>query len=111
LSFSRWLEEHQLSAADLSNDRLEQLFFEVPRRTDCGGICSRRALTQVLEVLEGHGLAHRGASEALLVSCERFLLQERVVVLLTVAIYLARFPAASPGVLRAVRSSACGRSM
>lgn len=94
---SRWLEERQLSAADLSNERLGQFLVELPRRSDGGRVCSRRALTQVLEVLEEHGLARVGASEApvsasgaLLASFERFLLQERAVALSTATIYLAR---------------------
>lgn len=94
---SRWLEERQLSAADLSNKRFEEFFGELPRRRDGGRICSRRALAQVIEVLEEHGLerlegeeALASASEVLLASFERFLLQERAASLSTAPIYLAR---------------------
>lgn len=94
---SRWLEERQLSAADLSKERLEQFLCEMPRRRDGGRLCSRRALTQVLEVLVEHGLepleakeAPASPGEALLASFERFLLQERAVALSTAAIYVAR---------------------
>jgi site-specific recombinase XerD len=94
---SRWLEERRLNAADLSNRRFEEFFGELPRRRDGGRVCSRRALAQVLEVLEEHGLerlegeeAPASASEVLLASFERFLLQERAVSLSTVPIYLAR---------------------
>jgi integrase/recombinase XerD len=94
---SRWLEERQLTAVDLSQERLEQFLCELPRRRDGGRICSRRALIQVLEVLEEQGLERPGAneapvsaSEALLASFERFLLQERAVAPSTAAIYLAR---------------------
>jgi integrase/recombinase XerD len=94
---SRWLDERRLGAADLSNERLSQFFSEMPRRRDGGCVCSRRALTQVLEVLEEHGLERVGAkgtpaspSEVLLMSYERFLLQERSVALSTATIYLAR---------------------
>ena len=94
---SRWLEECQLTAADLSQERLEQFLCELPRRRDGGRTCSQQALTQVLEVLEEHGLTRLGAneapvsaSEAVLASFKRFLLQERAVALSTAAIYLAR---------------------
>lgn len=94
---SRWLQERQLAAADLSNDRLDEFLCQLPRRRDGGRVCSRRALTQVLEVLEEHGLVRLGAkeepvsaSEALLASFERFLLQERAVAASTAATYLAR---------------------
>ena len=94
---SRWLEERHLSAADLSNKRFEEFFGELPRRRDGGRVCSRRALAQVLEVLEEHGLerlegeeAAASASEVLLASFERFLLQERAVAVSTAPIYVAR---------------------
>lgn len=94
---SRWLEERQLGAADLSNKRFEEFFGELPRQSDGGRVCSRRALAQVLEVLEEHGLERLegeetpvAASEVLLASFERFLLQERAVALSTAPIYLAR---------------------
>ena len=94
---SQWLEERQLGAADLSSERLSQFLGELPRRRDGGRVCSRRALTQVLEVLEEHGVKPLGAKEApapasevLLASFERFLLQERAVALSTAAVYLAR---------------------
>ena len=94
---SRWLEERQLCAADLSNERFEEFFGELPRRHDGGRVCSRRALAQVLEVLDEHGLerlegeeAPASASEVLLASFERFLLEERAVSVSTVPIYLER---------------------
>ena len=94
---SRWLDERQLDTADLGNERLEQFLSEMPRRRDGGSACSRRALIQVLEVLEEHGLERLEAKEArtspgevLLASFERFLLQERAVTLSTAAIYVAR---------------------
>jgi len=94
---SRWLEERHLSAADLSNERFEEFFGELPRRRDGGRVCSRRALAQVLEVLDDHGLerlegeeAPASASEVLLASFERFLIQERAVSLSTAPIYVAR---------------------
>jgi integrase/recombinase XerD len=94
---SRWLEERHLGAADLSDKRFEEFFGELPRRRDGGRVCSRRALAQVLEVLEEHGLerlegdeAPASASEVLLASFERFLLQERAVSLSTTPIYLER---------------------
>ena len=93
---SRWLEERQLGAADLGSERLSQFLGELPRRRDGGRVCSRRALTQVLEVLEEHGVEPLEAKEApapsevLLASFERFLLQERAVALPTAAAYLAR---------------------
>ena len=87
----------QLGAADLGSERLSQFLGELPRRRDGGRVCSRRALTQVLEVLEEHGVepleakeAPAPASELLLASFERFLLQERAVALPTAAAYLAR---------------------
>jgi hypothetical protein len=55
---SRWLDERQLGAADLSNERLSLFCSEMPRRRDGGCVCSRRALTQVLEVFEDYGLEH-----------------------------------------------------
>ena len=94
---SRWLEERQLGAADLGSERLSQFLGELPRRRDGGRVCSGRALTQVLEVLGEHGVeplqakeAPAPASELLLASFERFLLQERAVALPTAAAYLAR---------------------
>lgn len=94
---SRWLEERQLTAVDLSQERLEQFVCELPGRRDGGRICSRRALARVLEVLKEQGLERPGAneapasaSEALLASFERFLLRERAVAPSTAAIYLAR---------------------
>jgi integrase len=93
----RWLEERQLGAADLGSERLSQFLGELPRRRDGGRVCSRQALTQVLEVLEEHGVesleakeAPAPASEMLLASFERFLLRERAVALPTAAAYLAR---------------------
>ena len=50
---SRWLEERRLSAADLSKQRLEEFLGELPRRRDGGRVCSRQALSQMLEVLDG----------------------------------------------------------
>src|SRR5450759_4200652 len=49
---SRWLEERRLVAADLSKERLSDFLGELPRRRDGGRVCSRRALVQMLEVLE-----------------------------------------------------------
>jgi site-specific recombinase XerD len=67
------------------------------RRRDGGRVCSRRALAQVLEVLDEHGVGRAGAGEApaspgeaLLSSFERFLLRERAVALSTASVYVAR---------------------
>ena len=94
---SRWMEERRLVAADMSKQRLEEFLGEVPRRRDGGRVCSRRALAQVLEVLDEHGVGRAWAeeapaspSEALLSSFERFLLQERAVALSTASVYVAR---------------------
>jgi site-specific recombinase XerD len=94
---SRWLEEHRLSAADLSSERLEEFLGELPRRRDGGRVCSRRALSQMLEVLAERGVerprvepAAISASEALLDCFERFLLQERAVAPSTASVYVAR---------------------
>ena len=94
---SRWMEERRLLAADMSKQRLEEFLGEVPRRRDGGRVCSRRALAQVLEVLDEHGVGRAWAeeapaspSEALLSSFERFLLQERAVALSTASVYVAR---------------------
>ena len=94
---SRWLEERQLSAADLSKERLEEFLGELPRRRDGGRVCSRRALSQMLEVLAERGVerprvepAAASPSEALLACFERFLLQERAVAPSTASVYVAR---------------------
>lgn len=94
---SRWLEEHRLVAADLSKERLEEFIGELPRRRDGGRVCSRRALAQMLEVLEDHGVGRPGPDEApaspsevLLASFERFLLQERAVAVSTASVYVER---------------------
>jgi integrase/recombinase XerD len=94
---SRWLEERRLGAADLSNERVEEFLGELPRRRDGGRVCSRRALTQVLEVLAERGVerprveaAATSPSEALLARFERFLLQERAVASSTASVYVER---------------------
>ncbi|MDA8312777.1 MAG: tyrosine-type recombinase/integrase [Actinomycetota bacterium] len=94
---SRWLNERRLGTADLTKERLEQFLSEMPRRRDGGSVCSRRALTQALEVLEEHGVvpleaveARSSPSEVLIASFERFLLQERAVARSTAAVYVAR---------------------
>ena len=94
---SRWLEDHRLGAADLSRERLEEFLGELPRRRSGGRVCSRRALAQMLEVLEAHGVVRLEAneapaspSEALLASFERFLLQERAVAVSTASVYVER---------------------
>ena len=94
---SRWLEERQLSVADLSKERLEEFLGELPRRRDGGRVCSRRALSQMLEVLAERGVerprvepAAASPSEALLACFERFLLQERAVAPSTASVYVAR---------------------
>lgn len=94
---SRWLELRRLAAADLSKERLEEFLDELPRRRDGGRVCSRRALVQMLEVLDEHGVGRPGLdeapaspSEALLASFERFLLQERAVALSTASVYVER---------------------
>ena len=95
---SRWLEERRLGAADLGKERLEEFLGELPRRRDGGRVCSRRALSQMLEVLaepaewSGPGSRRRPASpsEALLAPFERFLLQERAVASSTASVYVER---------------------
>src|SRR6516165_9228256 len=94
---SRWLEERRLGAADLSKERLEEFLSELPRRRDGGRVCSRRALSQVLEVLAERGVERPWAeaeatspSEALLTGFERFLLQERAVASSTASVYVER---------------------
>jgi hypothetical protein len=52
---SRWLEERQLSAADLSKERLEEFLGELPRRRDGGRVCSRRVLAATLSAHESAG--------------------------------------------------------
>ena len=93
----RWMEERGLLAADMSKERLDEFLRGVPRRRGGGRVCSRRALAQVLEVLDEHGVGRAWAeeapaspSEALLSSFERFLLQERAVALPTASVYVAR---------------------
>ncbi len=93
---SQWLEGRRLSAADLSKERLEEFLAELPRRRGGGRVCSRQALSQVLEVLcQGRAAGGRGdnepapLSEALLTSFEQFLLQERAVALSTAPVYVA----------------------
>ena len=93
---SRWLEERQLSVADLSKERLEEFLGELPRRRDGGRVCSRRALSQMLEVLAKRGVerprvepAAVSPGEALLACFERFLLQERAVAPSTASVYVA----------------------
>jgi integrase/recombinase XerD len=93
---SRWLEVRQLGTADLGKERLDQFVCEQPRRRDGSRACSRRTLTQMLEVLdEQHGLERLDAvegpntgSEELLASFERFLLQKRSVASSTAGRYL-----------------------
>ncbi|MGH9107392.1 MAG: site-specific integrase, partial [Acidimicrobiales bacterium] len=94
---SRWMEERRLLAVDTSKERLEEFLGELPRRRGGGWVCSRRALAQVLEVLDEHGVGRVRAeevpaspSEALLSAFERFLLKERAVAPSTASIYLAR---------------------
>jgi integrase/recombinase XerD len=94
---SRWLEEHGLGASDLGEKRLEEFLGELPRRRDGGRVCSRRALAQMLEVLEEHGVGRphvddlpASRSQSLLASFERFLLVERAVAASTSAVYVAR---------------------
>ena len=93
---SRWLEDRQLGVGDLSKRRLDQFVCEQPRRRNGKSACSRRALTQMLEVLEEHGLGGlkateepASASETLLASFERFMLQERALAFSTADVYLA----------------------
>jgi integrase/recombinase XerD len=92
-----WLEDHRLGAADLSRERLEEFLGGLPRRRDGSRVCSRRALAQILEVLEEHGVARLetneapvSPSEALLASFERFLLRERAVAVSTASVYVER---------------------
>ena len=94
---SRWMEERRLLAGNMSMERLEEFLSGVPRRRDGGRVCSRRALAQVLEVLDEYGVgvckaeeAPASPSEALLSSFEGFLLQERAVTPSTAAVYVAR---------------------
>lgn len=94
---SRWLEEHRLNAAQLSTERIDEFLGELPRRRDGGRICSRRALIQVLDVLDEHEVegpqvdkAPASPSEVLLGSFERFLLKERAVAPSTASVYVAR---------------------
>jgi integrase/recombinase XerD len=94
---SRWLEERGLSAADLSKERLEDFLGELPRRRDGGRVCSRQALTQVLEVIAERGVerprieaAVTSPSEDLLARFEWFLLQERAVASSTASVYVQR---------------------
>jgi len=97
MRLSRWLDERKLSAADLSEERLEEFLGELPRRRDGGRVCSRRALHQMLEVLQERGVERpRGEAaaasprEALLARFERFLLEERAVAPSTASLYVAR---------------------
>jgi site-specific recombinase XerD len=94
---SRWLEERRLSAADVSKERLEEFLGELPRRRDGGRVCSRQALSLILEVLAERGVerpwveaAAASPSEALLARFERFLLEERAVASSTASVYVAR---------------------
>jgi site-specific recombinase XerD len=94
---SQWLEGRRLSAADLSKERLEEFLGELPRRRGGGRVCSRQALSQVLEVLDNGDKTSPRAdeeqaspSEALLASFEQFLVQERAVALSTAPVYVAR---------------------
>src|SRR5438105_10314962 len=94
---SRWLEERRLSAADLSKERLEEFLGELPRRRDGGRVCSRQAVSQILEVLAERGVerpwveaAAASPSEALLARFKRFLLEERAVAPSTASVYVAR---------------------
>jgi integrase/recombinase XerD len=94
---SRWLEERRLSAADLGKERLEEFLAELPRRRDGGRVCSRQALSQILEVLDERGVERAWAeeapaspSEALLARFKRFLLEERAVAPSTASVYVER---------------------
>jgi integrase/recombinase XerD len=93
---SRWMEERRLRAADLSMGLIEEFLGGLPRRRDGGRVCSRRALIQVLEVLDDHGVQRSQAdnpaspSQALLASFERFLLRERAVAPSTASVYVVR---------------------
>ena len=94
---SGWLGNRRLGAAELSRERLEEFLGELPRRRDGGRVCSERALVQVLEVLEEHGIARpetneapASLSEALLAAFERFLLRERAVAVSTASVYVER---------------------
>ena len=94
---SRWLDERRISAADLSEVRLEEFLGELPRRRDGGRVCSRQALRQMLEVLQERGVewtrveaAAVSPREVLLAHFERFLLRERAVAPSTASVYVAR---------------------
>ena len=93
---SRWMEERRLDAADLNLERIDEFLGGLPRRRDGGRVCSRRALIQVLDVLDDRGVERVQAetpaspSEALLELFERFLLRERAVAPSTASVYVAR---------------------
>src|SRR5438552_4151350 len=94
---SRWMEKRRLSPADLSKGRAEEFLGELPRRSAGGRVCSRRALGQVLEVLDERAVGRTelegmpaSPGEALLASFERFLFQERAVARSTTSVYVAR---------------------
>jgi site-specific recombinase XerD len=57
---SQWLEGRRLSAADLSKEQLQEFLAELPRRRGGGRVCSERALSQVLEVLDEGDVRSRG---------------------------------------------------
>jgi site-specific recombinase XerD len=93
---SRWLEEHQLTGADLTSERLEQfLALRRERRGHRG--CSMQGLVLLLEVLDEQGAGRLASDEAtvsagdvLMAAFERFLIEERAVAASTAACYVAR---------------------
>ena len=50
------MEERRLDAADLNMERIDEFLGGLPRRRDGGRVCSRRALIQVLDVLDERGV-------------------------------------------------------
>ena len=58
------MEERRLDAADLNVERIDEFLGGLPRRRDGGRVCSRRALSQMLDVLDDRGVERVRAETA-----------------------------------------------
>lgn len=93
---SRWLDAGEMTAADLTGERVEQYFRE-RRAAGYTGSVSSRSLTALLGLLGSLGVLSANeqpppcsASEALLVSFRGYLLEERALAPCTAAAYVER---------------------